>query len=175
MWVASRSCKGQGNGFFPRAPVKPMLELLDDKFVLFSVQFSSVQSFSHVRLFTTPWTAACQASLSLTNTQRLLKLMSIKLVMPSNHLILCHPLHLLPSIFPRIKVFSNESALRIRWPKDWSFSFSINPSNECSRLISFRLDWFDLLSVRGTLNSILLHHSPKTSIFWCSSFFISSF
>ena len=136
---------------------------------------SSVQSFSRVWLFATPWTAACQASLSFTSSQRLLKLMSIKLVMPSNHLILCHPLHLLPSIFPRIKVFSNESALRIRWPKDWSFSFSINPSNECSRLISFRLDWFDLLSVRGTLNSILLHHSPKTSIFWCSSFFISSF
>ena len=122
-------------------------------------EFSSVQSLSHVRLFATPWTAAHQASLSITNSWSLLKLMSIKLMMPSNHLILCHPLLLLPSIFPTIRVFSNESALRIRWPKYWSFSFNINPSNEYSVLISFRIDWFDLLAVQGTLESLLQHHS----------------
>ena len=114
------------------------------QFSLNSVQFSSVQSLSHVRLFVTPWTAAQQASLSITNSWNLLKLMSIKSVMPSSHLILCCPLLLLPSIFPRIRVFSNESALRIRWPKYWSFSFSISPSNEYSGLISFRIDWFNL-------------------------------
>ena len=113
---------------------------------------SSVQSLSHVRLFATPWTAAHHASLSITNSWSLLKLMSIESVMPSNHLILCHPL-LLPSIFPSIRVFSNESVLRIRWPKDWSFSFSISPSNEHPGLISFRMDWLDLLSVQGTLKS----------------------
>ena len=107
-------------------------------------QFSSVQSLNHVRLFVTPWTAAYQASLSITNSQNLLKLMSIKLVMPSNHLILCHPLLLLPSIFPSIRVFSNESVLRLRWPQYGSFSFSISPSNEYSVVISFRMDWFDL-------------------------------
>ena len=113
---------------------------------------SSVQSLSHVRLFATPWTAAHHASLSITNSWSLLKLMSIESVMPSNHLILCHPL-LLPSIFPSIRVFSNESVLRIRWPKDWSFSFSISPSNEHSGLISFKMDWLDLLAVQGTLKS----------------------
>ena len=117
-------------------------------------QLSSVQSFSRVQLFATPWTAAHQASLSITNTRSLLKLMSIKSVMPSNHLILCHPLLLLPSIFPSIMVFSNESALRIRWPKYWSFSFNISPSNEHSGLISFRVDWLDLLAVQGTLKSL---------------------
>ena len=111
---------------------------------------SSVQSLSHVQLFTTPWTAACQASLSITNSQSLLKLMSTMSVMASNHLILCRPL-LLPSMFPSIRVFSNESALRIRWPKDWSFSFRISPSNEYSGPISFRMDWLDLLAVQGTL------------------------
>ena len=116
---------------------------------------SSVQSLSHVRLFATPWTAACQDSLSITNSQSLLKLMSIKLVMPSNHLILCCPLLLLPSIFPSIRVFSNESVLRIRWPKYWSFSFSISPSNEYSGLISFKMDWLHLLAVQGTLKSLL--------------------
>ena len=126
---------------------------------------SSVQSLSRVRLFSTPWTAARQASLSITNSQSLLKLMSTKLMMPSSHLILCHPPLLLPSIFPSIRVFSNESALRIRWPKYWSFSFSINPSNEYSGLISFRIDWFDLFAVQGTLKSLLQHHSPKASIF----------
>ena len=112
--------------------------------------FSSVQSLSHVQLFGTPWTAACQTSMSFTISKSWLKLNSIELVMPSNHLILCHPLLLLPSIFPSFRVFSNESVLRIRWPKYWSFSFSISPSNEYSRLISFRMDWLDLLAVQGT-------------------------
>ena len=119
----------------------------------------------------TPWTAACQASLSITNSQSLLKLMSIKSVMPSNHLILCHPLLLLPSIFPSIRVFSSESVLRIRWPEYWSFSFSISPSNEYSGLISFRIDWFDL-AVQGTLKSILQHHSSKASILQLLAIFI---
>ena len=123
---------------------------------------SSVQSLSRVRLFVTPWTAARQASLSITNSQSLLKLMSIELVMPSNHLIFCYPLLLLPSIFLSIWVFSNESVLCIRWPKYWSFS--ISPSNEYSGLISFRIDWFDLLAVQGTLKSLLQHHSSKASI-----------
>ena len=114
----------------------------------------------------TPWTAAHQASLSITNSQSLLKLMSIKTVMPSNHLILCHPLLLLPLIFPSIKVFSNESALCIRWPKYWSFSFKIRPSNEHPGLISFRMDWLDLLAVQGTLKSLLQHHSSKASVLY---------
>ena len=118
----------------------------------------SVQ-LSHVLLFVTPWTAARQASLSITNSQSLLKLMSIESVMPSNHLILCHPLLLLPSVFPSIRVFSDESVLRIRWPKDWTFSFSIHPSNERPRLTSFKMDWLDLLAVQGTLKSLLQHHS----------------
>ena len=128
-------------------------------------QFSSVQSLSCVRLFATPWTAALQPSLSITNSQSLFKLMPIESMMPSNHLLLCHPLLLLPSIFPSIRVFSNESVLCIRWPKYWSFSFSISPSNEHSGLISFRMDWLDLLVVQGTLKSLLQHHSPTlTSI-----------
>ena len=127
---------------------------------------------SRVRLFMTPWTAAQQACLSITNSCSLLKLMSIELVMPSNHLILCHPLLLLPSIFPSIRVYSNESALRIRWPKYWSFSFNISPSNEHPGLISFRMDWLDLLVVQGTLKSLLQHHSSKASILRCSAFFI---
>ena len=122
--------------------------------------------------FVTPWTAACQASLSITNCQSLRKPMSIESVMPSNHLILCHPLLLLPSIFPRIRVFSNESALHIRWPNYWSFSFTISPSNEHPGLISFRMDWLDLLAVQGTLKSLLQHHSSKASILRCSAFFI---
>ena len=130
--------------------------------------FSSVQSLGCVQLFATPWTAARQAFLSITNSQSLLKLMSIELVMTSNHLILCHPLLLQPSIFPSIRVFSNESVLHIRWPKYWSFSFSISPSNEYSGLISFRMDWLDLLAVQGTLKSLLQHHSSKASILWCS-------
>ena len=131
-----------------------------------------VQSLSRVQLFVTPWIAAYQASLSFTNSQSLLKLMSIELVMTSNHLILCHPLLLLPSVFPSIRVFSHESALHIRWPKYWSFSFSISPSNEYSVLISFRMDWLDLLAVHGTLKSLLQHHSSKTSILWHSAFFM---
>ena len=134
--------------------------------------FSSVQSVSCVQLFMTPWTATHQASLSITISQSLLKLMSIELVMLSKHLILCRPLLLLPSIFPSIKVFPNESVLWIRWPKYWSFSFSISPSNECSGLISFRMDWLDLLAVQGTLKSLLQHHSSKASILQCSAFFI---
>ena len=126
-------------------------------------QFSSAQCLSHVQLLWTPRTTACQASLTITNSQSLLKLMSIELVMPSNHLILCRPLLLPPSIFPSIRVFSNESDLHIRWPKNWSFSFSISPSNEYSGLISFRIDWFDLLAVQGNLKSLLQHHSPKES------------
>ena len=133
---------------------------------------SSVQSLSHVQLFETPWTAACQASLSITNSQSSPKLMSIESVMPSNHLILCQPLLLLPSIFPTIRVFSNESVLCIRWPKYWSFSFNISPSNEHPGLISFRMDWLALLAVQGTLKSLLQHHSSKASILWRSAFFI---
>ena len=132
------------------------------------IQFSSIQSLSCVQLFATPWTAACQASLSVTNSRSLLKLMSIESVMPSNHLTLWHPLLLPPSIFPSIRVFSKESVLRIRWPKYWSFSFNISPSNEYSGLISFRMDWFVLLAVQGTLRSLLQHHSSKASILWCS-------
>ena len=128
------------------------------------IQFSSVQSLSHVWLFVTPWTIAHQASLSITNSQSLLRLMSIKLVVPSNHFILCRPLFLLPSIFPSIRVFSSESVLCIRWPKYWSFSFSISSSKEYSGLISFRMDWLDLLVVQGTLKSLLQHHSLKASI-----------
>ena len=134
--------------------------------------FISVQLLSHVQLFATPWTAAHQASLSITSSQSLFKLMSVELVMPSNHLILCCSLLLLPSIFPSIRVFSNESVLRIRWPKDWCFSFSISPSNEYSGLISFRMDWLDLLAVQETLKSLLQHHSSKASILWHSAFFI---
>ena len=133
---------------------------------------ASVQSLSRVQLFVTPWTAARQASLSITNSWSLLKLMSMMLVMPSNHLILCHLLLLPPSKFPSIRLFSDESALRIKWPKYWSFSFSISPSREYSGLISFRMDWLDLLAVQGTLKSLLQHHSSKASILWCSAFFI---
>ena len=139
---------------------------------LLTVITVAVQPFSHVWLFATPWTAACQASLSFTISWSLLKLMSIKLVMPSNHIILCHPLLLLPSIFPSIRVFSNESALCIRCPKYWSFSCSIRPSNEYSGLISFRIDWFDLLAIQGTLKHLLQHHNLKASILQCSAFFI---
>ena len=128
------------------------------------LRFSSVWSLSRIQLFATQWTAARQASLSITNSRSLLKLMSIESVIPSNHLILCHALLLLPSIFPSIKVFSNESALCIRWPKYWSFSFTINPSNEYSGLISFRMDWMDILAVQGTLKNLLQHHHSKPSI-----------
>ena len=129
----------------------------------------SVQSLSCVRLFATPWTAARQAYLSITNSRSPLKLMSIELVIPSNHLILCRPLLLPPLIFPSIRVFSNESALPIRWPKYWSFSFSISPSNEYSGLISFRMDWLDLLTVQGTLKHLIQHHISKASVLWHSA------
>ena len=125
--------------------------------------FSSVQSLSHVQLFATPWTAAWQASLPITNSRSLLKLMSVESMMPLNHLILCRPLLLPPSIFPSIRVFFNESALCIKWPKYWSFSFNISPSNEFSGLISFRIDWSDLLAVQGTLKSLLQHHNSSIS------------
>ena len=131
----------------------------------------SVQSLSHVHLFATPWIAACQASLSITNSWSLFKLISMESVMPSNHLTFSCPL-LLPVIFPILKFFSNESALRIKWPKDWSFSFNISPSKEHSGLLSFRMDWLDLLAVQGTLKSLLQHHSSKASILRCSAFFI---
>ena len=135
--------------------------------------FSSVQQLSHVRLFVSSWSTTCQASLSFTNSRNLLKLMPIESVMPSNHLIFCHPLLLLPSIFPSIRVFSSETVLRIRWPKYWSFSFSVSSSNEYSGLIYFRNDLLDLLEVQGTLKSLLHHHSSKASILRCSAFFLS--
>ena len=137
-----------------------------------SLQLSSFQSLSCFQLFVTPWTAGHQASLSITNSWGLLKLMSIELVMPSNYFILCHPHLLPPSIFPRIRVFSNESVLHIKWPKYLSFSFSISFSNEYLGLVSFRMDWFDLLTVQGTLKSLLQHHSSKASILQCLAFFI---
>ena len=139
------------------------------------VQFSSVQSLSRVQLFVTPWTAAHQASLSITNSWSLLKLMSIESVMPSNHLIFCHPLLIQPSTFPSSSIFSNESVLCIRWPKYWSFSFSSSPSNEYSGLISFRIDWLDLLAVQGILKSLIQHHNLKASVLWCSAFFMVQF
>ena len=135
-------------------------------------QFCSVQLLSHVWLFESTWTAVCQAPLSITSSRSLLKHMSIKSVMPSSHLILFCPLHLLPSILPTIRVFSNESVLHIRWPKYWSFNLSINLSNEYSGLISFRIDWFDLLTVQGTLKSLFQHDSSKASILHCSAFII---
>ena len=138
---------------------------------LLSIQFSSVQLLSCVQLFATPWIAARQASLSITKSWSSPKLLSIESVMPSSHLILCRPLLLLPSVPPSIRVFPSESTLRMRWPKYWSFSFSISPSNEHPGLISFRVDWLDLLAVQGTLKSLLQHHSSKASILRCSAFF----
>ena len=149
-----------------------LIKIHEEKNLNSSFQFRSVQSLSHVWLFATPWTAEHQASLSITNSWSLFKLMSIELVMPSNHLILCCPLLLLPSIFPSISVFLNESTLHMRWPKCWSFSFSISPSSEYSGLISFRMDWFDLLAVQGTLKSLLQYHSSKASVLWHSTFFM---
>ena len=136
-----------------------------------SVQFSSFQSLNCVRIFVTPWIAACQASLSITNSRSSLRLTSIESVMPSSHLILSHPLLLLPPIPPSIRFFSNESTLRMRWPKYWSFSLNISPSNEHPGLVSFRMYWLDLLAVQGTLKSLLQHHSSKASILWRSAFF----
>ena len=169
-WV---SCTG-GWILYPTEPtVKPIeydtYEWMNEKHP--RTHFSSVQLLSQVRHFGTPWISAHQASLSITNSQSLHGLMSIELVMPSSHLFLCRPLLLLPSIPPSIRVFSNESTLHMRWPKYWSFSFSISPSNEHPGLISFRRDWLDLLAVQGTLKSLLQHHSSKASIFQCSAFF----
>ena len=135
------------------------------------MKYPLVQSLSRVRLFVTPWIAARQASLSITNSQSSLRLTSIESVMPSSHLILCRPLLLLPPISPSIRVFSNESTLRMRWPKYWSFSFSMSPSNEHPGVISFRMDWLDLLEVQGTRKSLFKHHRSKGSILWCSAFF----
>ena len=141
---------------------------------ILELKVQSVQSFSRVRLFATPWTVARQASLSITNSRSSLKLTSIESVMPPNHPILCHPL-LLPSVFTSIRVFSNESVLCITWPKYWSFSYSISPPSEYSGLISFRMDWLDLLAVQGTLKSLLQHHCSKATILWHSAFFISNY
>ena len=146
--------------------------ILKSRDITLPTKVSSVQSLSRVRLFVTPWIAARQASLSITNSWSSLRLTSIESVMQSSHLILCHSLLLLPSIFPSIRIFSNESVLPIRWPKYWSFSFNISPSNEYSELISLRMDWLDLLVVQGTLKSLLQHHSSKASILRCSAFFI---
>ena len=152
-----------------------MLEFLDNWLQSkYAVQFSSVQSLSCVWLFATPWIAAHQASLSITNSWSSLKLTFIELVMPSSHLILCRPLFLLPPIPPSIRVFFNESGLHMRWPKYWSFSFSIIPFKEHSGLISFRMDWLDLLAVQGTFKSLLQHHSSKVSILWHSAFFTAN-
>ena len=147
----------------------------DLEWVILIVISQSEFSRSDVSDSATPWTAALQVSLSITNSRSLLKLMSIESVMPSNHLILCHPLLFLPSIFPSIRVFSNESVLHIRWPRYWSFSFSISSFSEYSGPISFRIDWLDLLAVQGTLKRLLQHHSSKASILWCSAFFIVQF
>ena len=154
----------------PYDPAIPLVKMIHKKGLLYSTRNYSVQ-FGRVQLFATPWTVACQASLSITNSRNLLTLMSIEKVMPSNHLICC-PLLLPPSIFLSIRIFSDKSVLRIRWPKYWSFSFSISPSSEYSGLISFRMNWLDLLAVQGTLKSHLQHHSSKASILWHSAFFI---
>ena len=153
----------------------PIIYYYNEKYFLYNIvviTISSVQLLSWVQLFVTPWTAACQASLSITNSRSLPKLRSITSVMPFNSLTHCRPLLLLPSIFPSIRVFPNELVLRIRWPKYWSSSFGISPSNEFSGLTSFRMDWLDLLAGQGTLKSLLQHHSSKPSILWCSAFFI---
>ena len=151
------------------------LKCLGLYWIFTSYQFSSVQSLSHVRFFAIPWTAARQASLSITNSRSSLRLMSIESVMPTSHLILCRPFLLLPPSPPSIRVFSNESTLRMRWPKYWSFSFSIIPSKEIPGLISFRMDWLDLLAVQGTFKSLLQHHSSKASILRHSAFFFFFF
>ena len=149
-----------------------MSKHLRELYLVSRTPFSSVQSLSRVQLFKAAWAAEHQASLSITTSWSLLKLVSIESRMPYSHLILCRPVHLPPSIFPSIMVFSNESVLCIRWPKYWHFSFNISPSNEHSGLISFKMDWLDPLAVQGTLKSLLQHHSSKASIFWCSPFFI---
>ena len=172
LWTWDRSFTILKPQFFHRPLFYRMFWELSEIWFLRLLLISSVQLLSHVQLFVTPWTAARQASLSTTNSWSLLQLLSIESVIPSNHLTLCRPLLLLPSVFPSIRVFSSESALHIRWPKYWSFSFSISLSNEYSGLISFRIDWWDLLAVQGTLKSLLQHHSSKASILHCSTFFM---
>ena len=172
---ANAGGEGSISGWGAKIPCASRLKNQKIKQKQYCNKLNQFSSLSCVQLFATPWTAARQASLSITNSQSLLKLMSIESVMPSNHLIFCCPLLLLPSIFPSIRVFSNESVLRIRWPKYWSFSFSINPSNEYSGLISFRMDWLDLLVVQGTLKKTHQHHSSKVSILWHSAFFMVQF
>ena len=169
LWVVDRTSRGKS---IRVCMTFNTINQLDISSVFKALSVPSVQSLSRVQFFETPWTAARQASLSITNSQSLLKLVSNESVMPSNHLILCHPLLLPPSIFPSIGVFSNESVLHMRWTKYWHFSFSISPSNEHPGLISFRLDWLDLLPVQGTLKSLLQHHSSKASILRHSAFFI---
>ena len=169
LWLSSHTETSPRSSQVGKPTIRLRLELLVPSWAPIS-QFSSVQLLSHVGLLVTPWTAECQASLSITNSRSPPKLMSIESVVPSNHLNLCCPLLLLPSIFPSIRVFSNESVLHIRRPKYWSFS--ISPSNKHPGLISFRMDWLDLLAVQGTLKSLLQHHSSKSSILWCSSFLI---
>ena len=169
--LVAQCCLTLCNPMDSRMPFKIFL-FLCSVFCSFIKNFSSVQLLSHVQLFAIPWTAAHQVSLTITNTRSLLRLMSIKSVMPSNHLILCHPLLLPPSIFPSICIFCNESVLPIRWPKDWNLSFSNSPSNEYSGLISFRMDWLDLLAFQGTLKSLLQHHCSKASVLSCSAFFM---
>ena len=149
------------------------IDIFPQTYYLFTWKETSVQSFSHTWLFVTSWTAALQASLSITSSQSFLKLMSVESVMTSNYLILCHPLLFLPSITPRMRIVSNESVLHIRWPEYWSFSFIISPFNEYLGLISFRIDWFDLLAVQGPIKSLFQHHSSKASILWHSAFFIA--
>ena len=168
-WVAISSSRGSSQH---RERTHLSYVSCNGRQVLYQVQFSSVQSLNSVWLFATPWTTAYQASLSITNSRSSLKLMSIESVIPWNHLILCCPIPLPPSNFPSIRVFSNESVLHIRWPKYWSFSFNISPSNEHPGLISFRMDWLDLLAVQGPLKSLLQHHSSKASMLQCSAFFI---
>ena len=161
---------------FPEPGIKPVYPALAGGFSTTGTQvkfYHSVQSLSHVLLFVSPWTTTCQASLSITNSGSPPKPMSIKSVMPSNHVIFCHPLFLLPSIFPSIRVFSNESALWMRWPKIWNFSFNVSPSNEHPGLSSLRMDWLALLVVQGTLKSLLQHHSSKAWILLGSAFFYS--
>ena len=170
--VHSQNCVWLCSTMTLNTPGSPVRHYLQKFAQIMSIEFGSVQSLSHVRLFMIPWTAACQASLSITNSQSLFKLTTIESVMPSSHLILCYPLPLLPAIPPSIRVFSNESPLCMRWPKYWSFSFNISPSNEHPAPISFRMDWLDLLAVQGMLKSLLQHHSSKAIILRCSAFFI---
>ena len=162
--MSPQTCHSFTKFFWLQASLGDIVRSVPDHCSKAGITISSVQSLSHVQLFATPWTATPQASLCITNSRSLLKLMPIESVMPSNHLMLCHPFLFPPSIFPSIRVFSNELVLRIRWPKYWNFSFSISPSSEYSGLIFFRVDWVDLLAVQGTLKSLLQHHSLKASI-----------